>query len=305
MSDLTQPVKKWFHARMMAWLDKRQPPVDSIILNQKILFVFPTSFGFSVLALVVLLYILGTNYQNNLILLLGYLLLSLVLLSIGLAFRNLAGLQLKAGSAQSGFVGDKITIAVNVTAHAQRLAISAGFSPELSVKLSEGQLELPLQLHRRGYFQLPRIKLESCHPFGLIRCWCYVGLNQHYWAYPTPISQLKTTVQGQGQQTGDLAWDHLASYVAGDPIKNIDWKKLARTPQQPVVKHYLPENLSSEHWLKLGAGPLETELSRLSAEALHYEALAEPYGLELGNVVIQPNMGPAHQHQVLRALALC
>ena len=305
MPHLTHTIKKWVHLRMMAWLDKRQPATSAVRLNQKFLFVFPTSFGAAVLALVVLLYILGTNYQNNLILLLGYFLLSLFLLCIGLSFRNLAGLQLTAGAEQSGFVGDKITIAIKVTTHAERFAITAGFSPESAVKLSEGSLELPLQLIRRGYFQTPRIKLESCHPFGLIRCWCYVALDQHYWAYPSPIRQLKNLTDGQGEKTGDLAWHHLASYVAGDPIKNIDWKKLARTPQQPVVKHYVAENLASEHWLRLGSEPLESELNRLSAEVLHYEAIAQPYGLELGNVVVSPHLGPAHRHQVLRALALC
>ncbi|MDZ7903527.1 MAG: DUF58 domain-containing protein [Rheinheimera sp.] len=104
--------------------------------------------------------------------------------------------------------------------------------------------------------------------FGLIRTWCYVSLAQNYWAYPAPKRNSTNQHAGDGELTGDLAWHHLSSYLPGDPIKNIDWKKLARQPLQPVVKQYRPESYDVDFWIELQDGALEVELSRLCAEVL-------------------------------------
>ncbi len=305
MSNLIDSLRQQARQRMWRWLAKRQPPAQSVKLTQKFLFVFPTKFGFSTLLLVVLFYILGTNYQNNLIMLLAYFLLSLFLLSIGLSYLNLSGLTLTAGNEQAGFVGENVRIPVQLSGIENRVAIMAGFAGQSSVLLTETRSTLDLQLTQRGFFTTPRIKLASEYPFGLIRAWTYVSLAQQYWAYPAPIRGKATTSNDNGDLTGDLAWHHLSSYTAGDPIKNIDWKKLARQPLQPVVKHYRPEAVDIDYWLELHEGPLEVQLSRLCAEVLACEARQQNYGLRLPTIHVSPGHGPMHQQQVLRALALC
>lgn len=305
MSNLTLQLQQQFRLRMWRWLERRQPPAREVELNQKFLFVFPTRFGLSMLVLVVLFYILGTNYQNNLILMLGYFLLSLLLICIGLSYLNLSGLTLSAGQEQAGFVGDALQIPIQLSHFDHRIALQAGFVDQQEVMLSGPQTTLNMQLSKRGLFTVPRIKISSDYPFGLIRTWCYVSLAQNYWAYPAPVRQLNPTFNGQGDISGDLAWHHLSSYVAGDPIKNIDWKKLARQPLQPVVKHYRPEAVAIDFWLELSDGPLEAELARLCAEVLACESRQQNYGVRLPNLVLAPSQGPLHQQQVLRALALC
>ncbi len=305
MSNLKSVIEQKFRARMWLWLAKRQPASREVELNQKILFVFPTRFGFSILVLVVLFYILGTNYQNNLILMLGYLLLSLLLICIGLSYLNLAGLRIIAGKEQAGFVDESLMVPIQFDTISQRSAIHAAFVEHSAILLSEPHSTLPLQLRKRGFFAVPRIKLSSEYPFGLIRTWCYVSLAQNYWAYPVPTRRATYQQTGEGELSGDLAWHHLSSYLPGDPIKNIDWKKLARQPMQPVVKHYRPESYDVDFWIELRDGALEAELSRLCAEVLACEARQQNYGVRLPNLALAPNHGQQHQLKVLQALALC
>ena len=103
-----QQPKQWFRRRIWHWLAKRQSAKPAVELNQRFLFVFPTSYGFSLLGLAVLLYLLGTNYQNNLILLISYLLLSVFLLSIVLTYQNLSGLTVQCPSSAEGFATGKV-----------------------------------------------------------------------------------------------------------------------------------------------------------------------------------------------------
>ena len=290
---------------MWRWLAKRQPAARQVQLNQKILFIFPTGFGFSTLALTVLFYILGTNYQNNLILLLAFFLLALLLVCIGLSYLNLSGLILSTDKEQAGFVGESLDIPFQLDSIHKRLAVMAGFVDQPCTLLTEPRSTLSLQLSHRGFFSTPRIKLSSDYPFGLIRTWCYVSLAQNYWAYPAPKRSLAPNIGNHGELTGDLAWHHLSSYLPGDPIKNIDWKKLARQPLQPVVKQYRPEAVDIDFWLELNDGPLEAELSRLCAEVLACEARQQSYGVRLPSLYLAPAHGPLHQQQVLQALALC
>ena len=61
------------------WLDKRIPAANEFQLSHRSIFIFPAKFGALFLALCALLFLLGTNYQNNLMLLLCYFLVALFL----------------------------------------------------------------------------------------------------------------------------------------------------------------------------------------------------------------------------------
>ena len=67
-----------FKAIMWRYLERRQPASTSLKLRQNILYVLPTRYGLAMLLLAVILYLLGSNYQNNLILLLSFLLIGLL-----------------------------------------------------------------------------------------------------------------------------------------------------------------------------------------------------------------------------------
>ncbi|RVU40777.1 DUF58 domain-containing protein [Rheinheimera riviphila] len=303
---LQQP-KRWFKQRMWQWLAKRQPAATTLKLQQRFLFVFPTSYGFSLLGLVLLLYLLGTNYQNNLILLQSYFLVGLLLLSIILSFRNLSGLTLSVTAAPAVFQGEDISITLQLSQPQQRQQIlfQLGDFSLLCPQLP-GTVLLKLPATSRGYYQLPRIAVSTVHPFGLVRCWCYPLLQQHYWVYPKP--QHQDNYLPPDADAGELQWSHLSPYQAGDPLQRIDWKRLARQPQQPVVKVFsnvLPEQQRVLILPPLTGVALEIALSDLCAQIIELSQARQPYALQLPKQLIEFGTGPDHRRRCLEALTLC
>lgn len=299
--------KKWFKQRMWQWLERRQPPVTSLKLSQRFLFVFPTAYGFAIIGLMLLLYLLGTNYQNNLILLQSYFLLGLIILSIILSFRNLSGLQLEATAPPAVFLGEEVTIKLRLQhlGDRQQIQFQLDDFSILCPHLAETML-LKIPSIRRGYFQIPRFLISSVHPFGLVRCWCYPLLNQHYWVYPKP--QYEENYQPPAADTGELEWSHLSPYQQGDPLQRIDWKRLARQPLQPVVKVF--SNVQPEQQRILTLPPLtglalEYAVSDLTAQILELSALRQSYALQLPSEYIEFGNDAEHRKRCLEALTLC
>ena len=87
------------------WLDRRLPRARQVRLDQRRIFILPTGYGVLYLIVAVLLFFGGVNYENNLILALCFLMVSLFVVAILHTFRNLSGLMLRAGGGRSGFVG--------------------------------------------------------------------------------------------------------------------------------------------------------------------------------------------------------
>jgi uncharacterized protein (DUF58 family) len=302
-----QRPKQWFLQRMWRWLERRQPAADTLQLQQKFLFVFPTRYGFAVLGLAVLLYLLGTNYQNNLILLQSYFLVGLLLLSIILSFRNLSGLTLSATAAPAVFQGEEITMMLQLSQQRQRQQVLFQLADyRLLCPHLPGTVLLKLAEQKRGYYQLPRIAISTVHPFGLIRCWCYPLLRQHYWVYPKP--QHQDNYLPPVADAGELQWSHLSPYQAGDPLQRIDWKRLARQPRQPVVKVFttvLPEQQRTLVLPPLTGPALEAALSDLCAQIIELSQARQSYALQLPHQLIDFGTGPDHRRRCLEALTLC
>ena len=74
---LEQAIPLSIKKRWSAWISRRLPPSAKVTLGHKGIFILPSAFGLVWLALVVLLYLFGTNYQNNLVIGLSLLLASI------------------------------------------------------------------------------------------------------------------------------------------------------------------------------------------------------------------------------------
>jgi hypothetical protein len=306
-------------ATFWRWLERRQPAQSSLTLRQNILYVLPTRYGLSLLALAVILYLLGSNYQNNLILLLSFLLIALLVLCILLAFQNLHGLKLHASDAAAAFAGDDLSVCITLEAQQNRqmLEFIAQEHRQLMWTLPSVVM-LAVPTTQRGYFALPRFKIQSIYPFGLVRCWSYPALNQQYWVYPKPIQS--TAQQQLPVDDGELQWSHLSPYQPGDALQRIDWKRLARQPGQPVVKVF-NQQATEQHQLEVPAlkgAALEQALSEISAQILQLSNRHLPFTLKVAGHVLTPEQSAAsamaksglsaeewHRQRCLEALSLC
>ncbi len=100
-----QSLHQAWQQRMTAWLDHRIPPASQYRLNRHNLFIFPSHTGWVYLCLTVAIFLLGSNYENNLVLALAYLLFSLFVVSMHYCHYNLSGLTVDAMTAPTGYAG--------------------------------------------------------------------------------------------------------------------------------------------------------------------------------------------------------
>ena len=74
-------IKSLFRRRFWRWIQRRLKPQREQTLNNKKLFIFPSRAGFGFLGFAFLLWLVGTNYENNLVLGLAFLLTALMVVA--------------------------------------------------------------------------------------------------------------------------------------------------------------------------------------------------------------------------------
>lgn len=307
-----------------AWVVKRIPAKESHRLTHKNLFIFPSKLGGGYLLLVALLWLLGTNYENNAILAVSYLLLSLFLISIFHCFFNLQGLVVKVAKPVSVFNGEQAPVVLRFerqsdkSQHSVEIAWRGQRKQMLDWQDSLSQeMTLPYRAQKRGLLNVPLLSLRSYYPLGLIRCWCYLPLQSYVIAYPKPIEQEQPlNQQGDGeptdqtsaqssQETSNQEFESLAEYRQGEPLSHISWKHYARTDML-YKKNYAGFRSDSLelNWDHYSEPDTEVRLSYLCHQALTLNAQNKPFSLKLPNTTIERAEGEGHLLDVLEALAL-
>jgi uncharacterized protein (DUF58 family) len=317
-NSLVAYIRQAWRGYFFYWVDKRAPLSHSHKLTHKNLYTFPNLQGFLFLILVLVIWVMGTNYQNNLILGLSYLLVSLFVVSILHAFANLAGISIRFISAQPAFAGDEVSFVLELSVDHQhgseaiQLRWEEGAPEPISLKPGEPQrITLWLPSRERGYLRPGRLLVQSSFPLGIIRCWTWLRLDAKALIYPQPLMvEEPRAALGEGKEEGggqSLRGDEfsgLRTYVPGDSIKHIAWKQYAQD-KGLYTKEY-QQLLSAEKWLDWDSLhlPQEERLSGLCYWALHYEQQHILYGLRLPGLQLVPDHGPNHLAAVLSALAL-
>ena len=292
------------------------------MLNRKNLYTFPNLTGSLYLLAMLVIWMLGTNYQNNLILALAYLMASIFVVSILHAFTNLSGVTVRAVAAKPTFAGDAATFILELACTAKagcdnielRWAKAAKTGSEtqiISIPPNEPrQVSVRSPSIRRGYLHPGRLLIQSRFPLGIIRCWTWVNLDIQALVYPTPMAIEEPQSQasdgkdeGGNRQRGGDDFSGLRHYQAGDPIKHIAWKQYAQD-KGLFTKDYEAQR-SADKWLDWDSlnYPQELRLSGLCYWALEYERQQIPYGVRLPGLNLAPAQGEHHLHQVLEALA--
>lgn len=309
MKIIRRRVNKWFNN----WLDNRQPKAREVTLTQKIIYILPSRFGLWYILLLILLYLLGTNYQNNLILLMSYMLFSVLLLSLTLAWRNLYNMTVSCAPVLSAYAEEDLMVPVSLQAALPRQQIHCYFNNNQPASFADNspQVMVPLATGPRGYHSLPRLTIHSYYPFGLFNCKSMLNLDYHYWVFPKPLTT--ETVNSLGDNSGNKNqvaddFDTIRSYQAGDSLKLMLWKRLARDPSNPVVKHAPSSPQPEPDWITIPAisgTALEVALSKACYLMLQLEQRSKPYGLRINSKSINPACGQQHLERCLRELALC
>lgn len=335
---LFKPITSFFHHHFERWLARRIPSKRVHHLNSKNIMIYPTPFGLGYLVFIILLFLLGTNYQNNIILLFSYLLASLFISVMLHSFYNFSQLQFYSNKTQQGYAGDDINFPIFLTADKTHYDINIHFTqPKLKAHVervtqcSQGTIEikLPYKPTERGLFPLGRVTVFSEYSFGLFKSKTVLDFGHEVIVYPKPISLMAGQYQFSAQpedtniesyQSNNISgtddFFELKTFVKGESRARTAWKQLAKG-QGHYSKHYQASQ-GQLQWLSLEDMPsndIETKLGYLSFLVDELSGTNQNFGLLLSpnnakstsNMRpdnIEPNSGLEHQQACLTALAL-
>jgi uncharacterized protein (DUF58 family) len=304
--------------RLDAWLQRRLPPGRQVTLNQSRIFIVPTRQGLLMLGLAIVVLLLAINFESSLNYALGFWLIAMLWAAVHLTYRNLSGLVVQAETASLVQAGENATYSLMLSSPRRRyrgpVEVRHQDWGQAVVEMDGTDTELTLSrpTERRGRQPLPRFRLESRYPFGLVVAWSYIKMDLDAWAYPEPVEQ--TLMQASADQEGEAGNDHfvqtgtedfhsLREYQSGDSLHRLHWPSFAR--DELVVKHFV-DYQAADQWLDWNALPgIATEL-RLSALAWHMNRCQQqdrPFGLRLPDLDIEPDKGARHLEHCRRVLA--
>jgi len=327
-------MKGFIKTRLEQWLSKRVPSNAKHTLSSRNIFIMPTKFGFAYLFFVVIVFLLGTNYQNNTILLLSYLLASLFITVMMHSFYNFSQLTFSSSAKQNTFANQYIHYPIHIIAKKTHYDVNfkfvaqTGSSSKVRIELcdvGETKVLLPYLSKKRGIHDLGRVKVYSEYPLGLFVTWAMLDFAHKLVVYPQDkklnsvnnfLAGLDDTANNEknniSQSQGTDGFLELKNYIVGESQAKVAWKHLARG-QGKLSKHYQNQQ-SSLLWLTLSdmpSGDLETKLSYLCFLILELSQNNRDFGLllDVSNVngkslvKIEPSSGYQHQQHCLTALA--
>ncbi|PTQ88458.1 DUF58 domain-containing protein [Agitococcus lubricus] len=316
---ISAAVQGFARGRWIKWLNRRIPPTQDIVLNQRRVFIFLSSHGGLMSCLLLSLFIAGINYANNLLLGLCFFLSSLLVITMHHTFANLSGLRITTVTTQAAFAGEVAGFTIRLSNPNGRtyynLLLEWADASERVAVLEQGQeVTLFLRSQQRGRFYPPRLKIVTTYPLGLLRAWTWLALDMNAIIYPQPMpydelpagaGDKDDTEHGHKRRVGIEDFEGLKSFHAGDPLAHVSWKHLARG-QGMLVKTY-SEPVTGSNCLDYQAFvglDKETRLQHLTWWVLRLTQNQQPFALKLPHKTISVGSGHSHQTACLTALAL-
>ncbi|WP_201544752.1 hypothetical protein [Psychrobacter immobilis] len=310
------------------WFAARAPKSDSATLNLRNVYIFFSREGMLFALLLIITFIAGINYGNNLVLGLCFYLVSVWLISFHLTFAHISGLQVRLLDVTMAEAGAPVWVTLQLRnesrqprrqlllsfdqvgfeqiakqksektgkkAHKKNKSSADNQNSILVTRLQGEQIiRLPVQTHTRGAFELPRLKIKTVYPLGIMRAWSYVYFARSAWVYPKPetfdwqaqyaiVSQEDLPTGGQYRQ-GQDDFERLDNYIEGESLARVSWGHVARG-QGMFTKHFA-DPVGHEQTLDYADMPAahhEQKLAQMAYGALKLGELGVPFNMRLPN----------------------
>jgi uncharacterized protein (DUF58 family) len=296
---------------------RRGPMTPPFELEYRHIFVLPTTFGWGFGAMLVFMALGGLNFNNNMALMLVFLLGTIAQLTTFIAYRNLSGLKVDRVYAEPVFCGERALFRVFVSNadERHRFAVVVGFKQPQDcrdIKLNSCEtFHLKHPTLTRGWLEMPSFRLETRFPLGLFKAWSWIFPKTRCLVYPAPANKAPPLPKpGHGQagraKNGDGDQVHgLRKYQPGDSIHRVAWRASARHDELYSLEMESPREDAYElDWDLLKGGDIETRLSILTAWVIAADHKQLSYSLRLPGDHVPSGNGPDHRSKCLELLAL-
>ena len=280
-------------------------------------YIIPTSMGGYFIGLILLIFLLGVGYSNNLLIGLGLFLSTLGMFWLVEAHFWMDNFKFENIRFSDSEAGTPLIIKLEgdhpqKSLFMEKLLASVEVSDDQILELGQSDHLFHARPMKRGLYQAEYIKLGSEGFLGLFYSWRFFRIDQSFWVYPqrqfipshrylqeNQIENTLTVVRSQGR-------DFHRQYVDGDDAKRIDWKRWAKNEELYVFvgeeKRGLDDLLIQ---INKSSPTIETDLSQ--ASFLIHQLFQEnrPWRLAIDNEIHGPDSSELHFVKSLRRLAEC
>ena len=313
---------KAFTSAANRWFASRAPTSDSAALNLRNVYIFFSREGLLFAVLLIITFIAGINYGNNLVLGLCFYLISVWLISFHVTFAHISGLKVRLLDVTMAEAGAPVWVTLQLRSENRQPRRQLLFSFEQadeqkknkankninrhnnrienqsSIMVTKSQdeqiIRLPVQTHVRGQLELPRLTIKTVYPLGIMRAWSYVYFARTAWVYPKPeafdwqaqyaIASQEDLPTGAQYRQGQDDFERLDSYIEGESLARVSWGHVARG-QGMLTKHFA-DPVGHEQTLDYADMPAahhEQKLAQLAHGALTLGQLGVPFNMCLPN----------------------
>ena len=313
---ITEPIT----SALAGWFARRAPKSDSATLNLRNVYIFFSREGMLFALLLLITFVTGINYGNNLVLGLCFYLVSVWLISFHVTFAHISGMQVQLLEVTLAEAGQPVWVTLQVRSESRQPRRQLAFSFESIDKSSDSKrksdkgraevsqqrqatvvlsrlqdqhtIQLPIMTNSRGRLELPRLQISTVYPLGIMRAWSDVYFARPAWVYPKPLvfdwqerylvrSTDDLPTGGQLVQ-GQDDFDRLDNYIEGESLARVSWAHVARG-QGMLTKHFA-DTVGHEQTLDYADMPAahhEQKLAQLAYGAIALGKLNVPFQMHL------------------------
>jgi hypothetical protein len=297
---------------------KNKHKKNSITLTHNTIYVLPSTLGVYFTVVALLNFVMGINYQNNLILFMAYLMFVIIIFALLLGYSNAKGLTVSFKYAIESYAPQPPQLVWQIKANDTCQSITLSYPNNFehtcyieSVKTDAIQCQLSLPYLNRGRYLLKPIKIASNYPFGLVSVWSYIQPSHAVYVYPSIIKTLNQKLsqmtanddEGAEKHQGDDEFESLITHLPEMGLQRVSWKHYAKT-QQLLVKQFSDfKSADTQFDFNLMTGDIEQRLGQLCYLVCQAFESDINYSLKLHNKVIENGSGKFHQQRCLQALS--
>lgn len=292
------------------------------------LYIRPTRLGIGLLVMVVLLWLVGLNYQVNLAYAAAFWLLGFGVVAVMMNLRQLLGMEIDVTMPQEVFAGGEAVLLLGAPEQRRARWLWVCNEDDYLAGLQRAEVWQPWQIDggsadefvwrvpalMRGYLRVPPLRTASIAPFGMSMVQCVWHWPSDAVVFPAPIAhELPNKAHARHEDDlrrprleggEDLAY--LKAHQTGSSVQHVAWKAFAKTGQLldkrfEATQAAVHETLISYQDYPAGL-PTERLAGLLCYRVLEAERQRRPYILELPQRRIEPQHG--QREMALTALGL-
>ena len=304
-------------AQLFNLLLKNKHNTEQLTLTHNNIYILPSKLGSCFLLITALNFILAVNYQNNLILVMAYLMLVAMIFSLLLGYNNVKGLTVSYKKHIASYAPSCAQLQLQLSNNKTCYSLQFSYENKTLITIDEATaptqlVSLDLPIKKRGEYPLKRLKIISRYPFGLVSAWSYMQLTQSVFVYPQQLKPVQQANQhfnqsmddgDQKNRHGSEEFDGLIPHQVGMNMKRVSWKHYAKT-QQLMVKEFVNYSAQSVFFdFNQLQGNTESRLQQLSYLISNACQQGIPYGLQLEIRLFEVDEGKQHCQKCLEALS--